>query len=183
MRTTLILIAATPVVFGLLILVFGLLTSSIFFKFIPNEATPHFPYTAVRQLRLYIELMQQTPGISWTGISMSMGEASGYYTLRDAAPVSRIEGIESVAKIQGTIDGLGQVATLVASVILSESDTPKKIGEVSGEISSKQIAELVHQMLLAYINEKGADEILDEVLEEVTLFLKRFSDVSKPSSS
>ena len=41
---------------------------------------------------------------------------------------------------------------------------------------------LVHKTLLAYIEAKGEDEILEEVLEEVTHFMKRSTkDKHQPS--
>ena len=183
MRTTYFLIAATPVIFGFLVLIYGLVISSILFKFIPNEATPHFTFGSEKLLRESIKMMGATPGISWTGIGLMLGEASGYYTVRDAVPVARIEGIESAAKIQGIIDDSARVSTLMSTLTLDDSDTPKVIGKSSSNVSINQITELVHMTLLAYIETKGADEILDEVLEEVTFFMKRSSDENKTQSS
>ena len=183
MRTTVFLIAATPVVFGFLVLIYGLVCSSIIFKFIPNDATPHFPIVSEKSLRPSVKLMETAPGISWTGVSVLLGEASGYYTVRDATPVSRIEGIEAVAKIQGIMDESHHVSKLVFTLALDNSDTPKVIGESSGEITSNSITELVHKTLLAYIEAKGANEILDEVLEEVTHFIKQSEEEGNPQSS
>jgi hypothetical protein len=183
MRTHILLIAATPVIFGLLVLIFGLVCSSIIFKFIPNEATPYFPIVPEKSLYPSIKVMESAPGISWTGISVLLGEALDYYTVRDATPVARIEGIESAAIIQGIMDESGHVSKLVATLTLDDSDTSKVIGESSGESSPKQITELVHKTLLAYVEAKGEDEILDEVLEEVTHFLKRFYQEGNPNSS
>ena len=183
MRTTFFLIAATPVIFGFLVLIFGLVSSSILFKFIPNDATPQFPSMSEKLLRPSIETMESIPGISWSGVSMMLGEASGYYTIREVTPVCRIEGIESVAKIRGILDESNHVSKLVSTLSLDNSDTPRVIGESSGEITSKQITEMVHKTLLAYIETKGEDEMLDEVLEEVTFFMKRSNDENKSPSS
>lgn len=183
MRTTIILIAATPVIFGIFVLFFGLTCSSITFKFIPNDATPHFPIVSEKSLRSSVKVMESAPGISWSGISLSLGEASGYYTVRNATPISRIEGIESAAKIQIMIDESSHVTKTIAMLTLDNSDTPKVIDESSGETHPKQITEMVHKILLAYIEAKGADEILDEVLEEVTHFLKRFEAEGTSESS
>ncbi|OLS31519.1 MAG: hypothetical protein ThorAB25_02410 [Candidatus Thorarchaeota archaeon AB_25] len=183
MRTTIILIAATPVIFGIFVLFFGLACSSITFKFIPNDATPHFPIVSEKSLHSSVKLMESAPGISWSGVNLSLGEASGYYTVRNTTPVSRIEGIESAAKIQGITDESGYIIKTVAMLTLDNSDTPKVIDESSGETYPKQITEMVHKILLAYIEAKGADEILDEVLEEVTHFLKRFEAEGASESS
>lgn len=175
MRTTIILIAATPVIFGFFILIFGLVNSSIIFKFIPNEATLHFPVVPEKILRPSIRIMQTTSGISWAGVSVLLGEASGYYTVRKPTPISRIEGIESAAKIHCIIDEFGNVSKVVSTLSLDDSDTLNIISEASGEISHKQITEIVYKTLQAYIKARGPDEFLDEVLEEVTSFLKRFN--------
>jgi hypothetical protein len=183
MRTTFFLIAATPVIFGLLILIFGLVSSSIIFKFIPNEATLHFPFVSEKILRPSIIMMQTTSGISWAGVSILLGEASGYYTIRKPTPVSRIEGIESAAQIHCILDESGNVTKLVSTLHLDDSDTSHVISESSGEFSHKETTEMVYKTLLAYIEAKGSDEFLDEVLEEVTLFLKRFNGLGNQQSS
>jgi len=183
MRTTIFLIAATPAIFGLLISIFGLVSSSIMFKFIPNDATPLFPSMSEKILRPSIEIMESVPGISWTGVSVLLGEAFGYYTIREATPVCRIEGIESVAKIQCKLDESNHFSKLSSILTLDDSDAPKIIGETSGEITAKKIAELVLKTLLTYTEAKGADELLDEVLEDVTLFLKRADSEDNSQSS
>jgi hypothetical protein len=180
MSTTFFLIAATPVIFGFLVLSFGLVCSSLIFKFIPNDATPLFPSVSEKTLRPSIKLMESIPGISWTGVNVMLGEAFGYYTIRDATPVSRIEGIESVAKIQCILDESNRVSKLVFTLDLDKSKSPTVIGESSGMMTRKQITELVQKTLLAYIEVKGADEILEEVLEEVTYFLNKSSNESEP---
>ena len=55
MRTNFFVIAATPVIFGILVLLFGVVCTSILFKFIPNEATPHFPVVSEKVLHSSIE--------------------------------------------------------------------------------------------------------------------------------
>jgi hypothetical protein len=50
------------------------------------------------------------------------------------------------------------------------------IWEHTGEISHRQLADIVLKTLQAYIDARGEDEILDEVLEEVGGFLNQFDD-------
>ena len=107
---------------------------------------------------------------------MTLGEASGYYTIRDVNPISRIEGIESVAKIQSSIDEYGNVSKIVSYLYLDDVDEPKVIAELTGEITHRQLAEIVQKTLHSYIEARGEDEILDEVLEEITHFLNQFDD-------
>lgn len=176
MRTNVIVIAATPVIFGVFVLFFGLVSSSILFKYLPNEATPHFPIVPKNVLRYTIEKMQTTPGISWAGVSLTIGEASGFYTIRDASPVSRIEGIEGVARIQGKLDEFHHISMIASMLTLDDAGTPTIVAEHSGEITHRQLAKIVYKTLQAYIEARGEDELLEEVLEEVTNFLKQFNN-------
>jgi hypothetical protein len=183
MRTTFLLIASTPIVFGLLLLLFGLVCASFVFKIMPNEATQHFPAVAPKSLRPLIETMHKSPGLSWIGVGVVLGEASGFYSIRSVSPVSRIEGIESVAMIKGETDGDGSVLKLSAMMNLDDSDSPRVIDYPDQEISTKLVAELVLKMLQIYIKEKGEEEFLDEVVEDVTLFLSHLQKNENHQSS
>lgn len=183
MRTTVFLIAASPFIFGFFVLLFGLVYSSVIFKFIPNEATPHFPLLSDRLLRPLIDLMQKISGISWVGINLTIGESSGYYTIRNVMPVSRIEGIESVSLIQGVIDESGHLSKFVSKLHLDNSDSSKLVDETSSDSSIKQLTEMVYKTLQTYIETKGADDILDEVLDEVMRSLQRFDENEKAQAS
>ncbi|MFX1561359.1 MAG: hypothetical protein ACFFBL_12285, partial [Promethearchaeota archaeon] len=54
-------------------------------------------------------------------------------------------------------------------------DSPTLVEEYSGEITRKQLARIVYKTLQTYIDARGEDELLDEVLEDVTNFLKQFN--------
>jgi len=179
MRTTFLLIAATPVIFGFMVLLFGLVCSSLIFKFIPNDLTPHFPFVSAKSLESTVRIMQQTPGISWTGIGMTIGEAGGFYTVRDVSPISKIEGIESAATIRCHLGESGKIESIL---ILDESKSPIVIGELTGIVSSAELIKLVHKTLSVYVKAKGEDEFLEEVLEEVTHFMKH-SEEENPETS
>ena len=174
MRTTFLLIASTPIVFGFLVLLFGLVFASFVFKIMPNEATQHFPTVAADSLRPLIGLMHKSPGLSWIGVRVVLGEASGFYSIRNVSPAARIEGIESIAMIKGETDDAGNVLKLSATMNLDDSESPRVIEYSDQEISAKLIAELILKMLQIYIKEKGEEEFLDEVVEDVTIFLSRF---------
>ena len=102
-----------------------------------------------------------------------MGEASGFYTIRNVLPLSRIEGIESVATLRAKIDDDGEVSKIESILILDESGSPIVVGEVEASASPRQITELVQKTLNEYIEAKGEDELLDEVLEDVNHFLNQ----------
>ncbi|MFW9835050.1 MAG: hypothetical protein ACFFEK_13715 [Candidatus Thorarchaeota archaeon] len=176
LRTTFLLIAATPILFGLMVVLFGLIYSSIIFKLIPNAATPYFPIVPTKVLLPTLRIMQRAIGVSWTGVELRIGKGAGFYTIRDVSPVSKIEGIESVATIRGHMTDSGSIQKIESLLTLDESTPPKLIGALTEDISSRRTTELVQRTLTTYIETKGADEILEEVLEEVTHFLKRKSD-------
>ncbi|MFW9964138.1 MAG: hypothetical protein ACFFCX_11265 [Candidatus Sifarchaeia archaeon] len=175
MRTTILLIAMTPVIFGFIVLLFGLLLSSIMFKFIPNDVTPYFPLVSGRSMRPWIALMQKTPGISWAGVSLTLGEAAGYYTIRNVVPIARIEGIESAALIKGMLNESGHVSNFITSLKLNDSDMTEVTRESSDDISPRKLTEMVYHTIKTYINATSADDILDEVLDEITHFLKQLN--------
>jgi hypothetical protein len=183
MRTVLTLIAVTPVIFGLFVLLFGLVCASIVFKIMPNEATPHFPTVSVKRLHPMIELMHKSPGLSWVGVKLILGEASGYYSIRSVSPVARIEGIESAAMIQGDPDEEGNISKLSATIVLDESGSQKVTEHSNTEISTRLITELVLRLLETYIKEKGEEEFLDEVIEEVKAYLSHSAEKETHQSS
>lgn len=183
MRTVLTLIALTPGIFGFFVLLFGLVCASIVFKIMPNEATPHFPTISEKSLHPLIELMHKSPGLSWVGVKLVLGEASGYYSIRSVSPVARIEGIESAALIQGEPDEEGNFSKLSATIVLDESSSQKVTEHSSGEISTRLIAELVLRLLETYIKEKGEEDFLDEVIEEVSAFLSHSAEKEIHQSS
>ncbi|MFX1484860.1 MAG: hypothetical protein ACFFCP_16910, partial [Promethearchaeota archaeon] len=94
MRTTYPVIAATPVVFGLLVVLAIILFANVSFKYLSNEATPHFPYHNPRKFRGYVEMMDKSPGISWSGVHITIGWSGGYFTISKPKPIARIEEIE-----------------------------------------------------------------------------------------
>ena len=176
LRTTIFWIAATPAIFGFFILMYGLVLSSFLFKFIPNEATPYFPIVSANVFHGPIRTMIAIPGISWAGVSLTLGESSGLYTIRNPSPVARIEGIESAARIQCVLDKSSSISKVISTLYLDDPDSPRVFDELSGEISARQITELVQRTLLSYQEAKGADEVLDEVLEEIAFYLRRVDE-------
>jgi hypothetical protein len=173
MSTSIYLIAATPIIFGLLVLPFGIVFANVVFKFIPNKATQVFSISYPKSLSRIVRLMRQAPGISWTGAHVTLGEASGYFTVSDPTPVARIEDIESVAKLECL---LGESSGLinVRSLLQLDSEEPTLIADESlNQLTPTVIAQMVKKTLLAYIEAKGESELLEEVLEEVEIYLKR----------
>jgi hypothetical protein len=178
MQTTISIIAATPVLFGFLFVPFGILFANILFKFIPNEATLHLSYREPNQLQRYVELMSGSPGISWAGVRVTLGEAGGYYTIRSPTPIARVEDIEGVSWIECELDEVGGFVKVSAFLQLGDDEKTLLVEETPQQLTSYLTAQIVKRALLAYIQAKGEQELLEDVLEEVERYLKRFASSS-----
>ncbi len=178
MRTTFYLIAATPIIFGLLLLLFGVVFTNLIFKYIPNDSTPHFPYQQTSPLNKVVRLIEQSPGISWVGVHIIIGEAGGYFTIREPKPVARIEDIESAARIECQLyDPESQFR--VRSLLQLEGSGESVVVDISpDQLTPYLVAQIVQKTILAYIEARGGSELLDEVLNDLDTYLKR----SVPSS-
>lgn len=178
MRTTFNLIAATPVIFSLLVLLFGIVFANFAFKYIPNEATPHFPYLHPTPLRKVVRVMEQAPGISWAGVHATLGEAGGYFTVREPKPVAHIEDIESVARVECQLSDSGDLIRVVSVLQLEGSEESVVAEESPDQLTAYLIAQIVQKTLLAYIEVRGEGELLEDVLDDVETYLTRFAPSS-----
>lgn len=178
MRSTIYLITATPTIIGFLVLLFGIVVANLIFKYIPNEATSHFSYLQPNLFRDIVHKMELVPGISWAGVQLTIGEAGGYFTVRNQRPVARIEDIESVSRIECQLNGSAELVRVVSILQLEESRELIVVDEATSEISSYLIAQIVQKTLHSYIEARGEEELLTEVIEEVENYLKRFAPTS-----
>ncbi len=178
MSTSFYLIAATPVIFGLLVMIFGIVFANFTYKYIPNEATPHFPFISPTPFHNFVGLMEQAPGISWAGVHATLGEAGGYFTVREPKPVARIEDIESVARVECQLSDSGNLIRIVSVLQLEGSEELVVADESPDQLTPYLVAQIVRKTLLAYIEARGEKELLEEVLEDVENHLKRFSPTS-----
>jgi len=177
MSTTILVIASTPIILAFFTIVFGLLFSYFIFKLIPNSATPEFPTHQPRRFRKAISFLAHSPGIFWSGVRLTIGEAGGFHTIRSPTPVARIEGIEGAARIDGEIDSSGNL-TRIIPVFESDGIVPsEKIGDIVDPITSTKTAQLVRLMILEYIRQSGGEEILDDVLEDIDIFLSKHKPI------
>ena len=178
MQTTIYLVAATPVIFGLLMVPFGIIFANVMFKFIPNSPPPHFSYHQPKTFRGLVRLMSHTPGISWAGLRIMLGEAGGYFTIRDATPVARIADIESVSRIETEVNEDGAFVKVVSYLQLGDGKETVVFEKAPQELTQYLIAQIVQKTLLLYIESKGERELLEDVLEDVESYLKRFAQPS-----
>ncbi|MFX1484519.1 MAG: hypothetical protein ACFFCP_15175 [Promethearchaeota archaeon] len=178
MRSTIYLIAATPTIFGFLVLLFGIVFANLVFRYIPNEATPHFSYSHPKQLRNLVDIMEHVPGISWAGVKITLGEAGGYFIVRDQIPVAHIEDIESVARIECQLSESSELIRVASFLQLEESKELLVVDESPSELSTYLTAQIVKKTLLSYIEVRGQEDLLAEVIEDVENYLKRFAPIS-----
>ena len=172
MRTSLYVILMTPVIIALLLVMFGSFYAYLVFKRIPNSATHEFPTQRPRVFQSSVTFLSHLPGIYWSGVSVTIGESGGFYTLRDPCSVARIEGIEGAARIECVLDDSGRI-TSMASLLESEgSESSLIVGRVDAPLTAMNAAQLIRKTLEVYIKSRGGEDILDEVLQEVDAFLE-----------
>jgi hypothetical protein len=175
MQTTITIIAATPVVFGFLFVPYGLLFTNFVFKFIPSEVTTHFSHLEPKKLSRFVKVMSESPGISWAGVQVTIGEVGGYYTIRNPTPLARIEDIEGASRIECELDKTGLLVKVCAYLQLGEGEETVIVDEVPQQMTSYLTAQIVKKALMSYIDAKGEKELLEDVLEDVEEYLKRFA--------
>jgi hypothetical protein len=173
MRSTMLLISLTPIILAAILVVFGILFSYLLFRFIPNSTTQQFPNYRPRIFRKSIRFLAQMPGIYWCGIRLNIGELNGYYTIRSPHPVARIEGIEGAARIDCSVDAAGSISSIVALLDSDTSHEPTIVGKATAPITATNVALLIRKILDTYIEKRGGEDVLDEVLEEINMYLEK----------
>jgi hypothetical protein len=162
------LVLFIPHVFGVLQVLFGVTFSVLAYRAVPTDVSQQFPFDAPRKFINAVRVLWNTPGISWVGVRIDIGEAGGYYTIRNPTVVARIDGIESAARIEAELDRLGRFIKAISVMNFKpaegrwtvETDTP-------GGVTSESLQGLVKRTLQAYVAVKGADVILEEIMEEL----------------
>jgi len=163
-----LLILFIPHVFGVLQVLFGVTFSVLAYRAVPTDASQQFPFNTPRKFRNAVRVLWNTPGISWVGVRISIGESEGYYTIRDPTVVARIDGIESAARIEAELDRRGRFIKAISVMNFEpaegrwtvETDTP-------GGVTSESLQGLVKRTLQAYVAAKGANPLLEEILDEL----------------
>jgi hypothetical protein len=176
MRSTILLISLTPIIIAVFLVIFGLLFFYLVFKFIPNSATPEFPTYKPLAFRESVRFLAHIPGIYWSGVRLMIGEAGGFYTLRDPHPVARIEGIEGAVRVDCNVLETGSILSMAT---LFDSENPQEstqIGRIKAPITMLDAAYLIRNTLDTYIKLRGSGDLLEDVLEEVNEYLDKHSD-------
>ncbi|TFG28632.1 hypothetical protein EU528_10955 [Candidatus Thorarchaeota archaeon] len=176
-----LMISITPLLVALVSIPFGLFFSYFIFKLISNSATREFPTHNPKRFRNAIHCMMSIPGIFWSGIRLSIGESQGYYTLRNPIPIARIEGIEGIARLECIVDNSDDITKIVPIFEIDLLGESNQVREISPPINSYAIAKLVRLIIVAYIQASGGEEILEDVLEEIDMFLRKHEKLDEPS--
>ncbi len=157
-----------PYLFGGLVLVYGLALSVFIHRATKNEASEVFPLHPMNSIRIARQVLSSVIGVSWSGVRVIIGEASGYYTIRDPSAVARVEEIEGSARIEVMFDELGLPSSGMAVVALQDgSDKMSEKTSLTAPLDNKQFLDLVRWSVTTYIEDRGPSEFLDELLKEL----------------
>ena len=172
-----LLLLFIPHVFGLLQVLFGVTFSVLTYRAVPTDASQQFPFDTPRKFRNAIRVLWNTPGISWVGVGISIGEAGGYYTIRCPTVVARIDGIESVARIEAEIDRLGRFIKAVSVMNFEPAEGRWTVEtDTTCGVTPETLRGLVKRTLQAYVAAKGANPLLEEILDELGMSVASFPD-------
>ena len=162
------LLLLIPHVFGVLQVLFGVTFSVLTYRAVSTDASQQFPYSTPRKFRTAVRVFWNTPGISWVGIRISIGEAGGYYTIRAPTVVARIDGIESAARIEAEIDRLGRFIKAISIMNFEPAEGRWTVEtDTTCDVTSETLRGLVKRTLQAYVAAKGPDALLEEILQEL----------------
>ncbi len=153
--------------FGLLLIPLAILYSMFVFRLAPSEASRHFRWISPRGVRPMVELLASVPGVAWAGVEVELAESMGYYQIRQVRAVGRIEGIEGVARVM-----VDPAAPDVATAVLTVSEGTQHSRQVAGAGGRPPTVDALRGLIVwalqEYMEEKGRDMLLEEVLAEVT---------------
>ena len=159
----------TPFLFGGLVLISGIVASIFIFNLTSNDASRYFSFQPPSLLEQAFRIMGNTPGISWAGVQLRIGESEGYFIIQKPRVIARIEGIEGAAKIVAVPDETGMLKD-VKSILKIEKGKEEEIQlsfDPQRRDSSKALLWLVRETLKKYVEVRGRDEIIEEILEDV----------------
>ncbi len=171
MRSFPIVIALTPIILAVFLVVFCLFFSYLVFKFLPNSATPEFPTYNPNTFQKSVRFLSHLPGIYWSGVRLTIGEAGGFYTIREPHPVARIEGIEGAARIDCAVDNRGSISNMVALFESENNQESSTITRIEAPISTLGTVHLIRKTLEMYIKSREDEDLLEDVLQEIDSFL------------
>ena len=93
--------------------------------------------------------------------------------MRNPIPVARIEGIEGTARLECHLDSSGTISSIVPIFDLENFKPSDKIVTITEPITPVKATHLVLSMIQEYIQHRGGEEILEDVLEDIDTFLRK----------
>ncbi|MCK4279394.1 MAG: hypothetical protein KAW94_02340 [Candidatus Thorarchaeota archaeon] len=167
MVTPFTLVLFIPHVFGVMQVLFGVTFSVLAFRAVPTDASQQFPFITPHKFKSAVHVLWNTPGISWVGVRISIGEAGGYYTIRSPTVVARIDGIESAARIEAEIDSSGRFIKAISVMNFEPAEGRWTVETDTTCVTPETLRGLVKRTLQAYVAAKGTDALLEEILEDL----------------
>jgi len=157
-----------PYIFGAATVIFGLAVALSVYAFTSNEASEHFLFIKPKILKNAITEFENTLGLAWVGIKITIGEADGYFTIRSPRIVARIEEIESAVEIIGVVDESGNITQVYANF---QTVSLQSVSETLTRVYSNpsDIMEIVKESLKHYILASGTNELLDDLADELKI--------------
>ncbi|MHA1576090.1 MAG: hypothetical protein ACTSU3_01895 [Candidatus Thorarchaeota archaeon] len=159
-----------PYTFGASTIIFGLAVALSVYALTPNDATEHFQFVKPKIFNNAIITFENTLGLSWVGIKVTIGEADGYFTIRFPRIVARIEEIESAIEIVGNVNESGNITNVSAKFLTeplqSEDEDLSRV-----YTRPTDILDIVKESLKRYILSTGDNELLEDLAEELEIEL------------
>ncbi|MFX1368886.1 MAG: hypothetical protein ACFFAY_09835 [Promethearchaeota archaeon] len=170
LRFSVFMLLLFPYLYGAVVIVFGMVLVHFLIHLISTEVTDDFPYFPPSRFKKLIERLSLIPGISWVGVRIAIGESGGFYTIRDPVIVCRVEAIESSARIDGIVNSRRELHEVTGYLNLAEEREPiTRTVRSEREVGNDQILDLVKWLVQEYVNAKGHEDFLSDVIDELGL--------------
>ena len=126
-----------------------------------------------------MDKMWDTTGISWSGIRMTIGRSDGYFLIRETKAIGRIEGIESVGSIECDKNEMNHYSAVSIMQLGPDSTITLSLDTDYPTIEDLDLDDLVKRTLIRYIDLKGVNELLEDIIQDlgITLSEEQQTDV------
>ncbi len=165
MSLGLLTVVMSPFVYGFLIILYGLSLSRFSFRIMPSSSNIDSTLVSPNRLRRVIRTSADIDGVAFAGVSLDIGEASGYFRISLVEPIVRLEGIESASKIRFILDE----SKIVAETSFLDQPIELQYENEHEPILHQSIKHIMKLVYRAYITSKGKDSILEDLLLELKI--------------
>jgi hypothetical protein len=158
-------ILMSPFIFGFLTILYGIALSRFSFRVLPSSSNIDTTLVPVSRMRKVIHASGDVDGVAFSGVSLDIGEAGGYYQISNVQPVFRLEGIESASRIQFILDE----SKIVAETTFLDQPIEVQYENESTSILHQSIQHIMKLVYRAYIANKGTEPLLDDLMSELDI--------------